>query len=161
MKVERRFAGAPRLTRKLEQMFLGQYYHAVDEKGRLTIPAGFRDEFVDGVYVTQGFDRNLRLLTEEAFKEMSEKVVRLSETNPKIRKLRRLFFSTAGRVELDRLGRVLIPQFLRDFAGLEKEAVIVGVGSLIEIWSPDSWQEQLQEISNIEANAFEFIEHDL
>lgn len=142
-------------------MFLGQFYHSVDEKGRLTIPAGYRDEFVDGVYVTQGFDRNLRLLTTPTFQEMSEKVVRLSETNPKIRKLRRLFFATAGRVELDRLGRVLIPQFLRDFACLEKEAVIVGVGNFIEIWSPVSWQEQLQEISDTEANAFQFIDHDL
>jgi MraZ protein len=142
-------------------MFLGRYYHTIDEKGRLTIPAGLRDVFVDGVYITQGFDRNLRLLTEPAFLEMAEKVMRMSETNPKIRKLRRLFFSSAGRVELDRLGRVLIPQFLRDFAGLENEAVIVGVGSAIEIWSSTSWQEQLQEISDIEANAVEFMEHDL
>jgi MraZ protein len=142
-------------------MFLGQYYHSVDEKGRMTIPAGYRDLFVDGLYVTQGFDKNLRLLTEPAFREMSEKVIRMSETNPKIRKLRRLFFSTAGRVELDRLGRVLIPQFLRDFAGLEKEAVIVGVGNAIEIWSPRTWQEQLQDLSDIEANAIEFMEHDL
>lgn len=142
-------------------MFLGQYYHSVDEKGRLTIPAGFRDVFLDGVYITQGFDKNLRLLTEPAFQEMYEKVIRLSETKPKIRKLKRLFFATAGRVELDRLGRVLIPQFLRDFAGLESDAVIVGVGNSVEIWSPTFWQEQLQDLSNIEANAIEFMEHDL
>ena len=142
-------------------MFLGQFYHSVDEKGRLTIPAGFRDGFVDGLFITQGFDKNLRILTDSAFGDMSEKVVRMSETNPKIRKLRRLFFATASRVELDRLGRVLIPQFLRSFAGLEKDAVIVGVGNFIEVWSPLSWQEQLQDLSNIEQNAIQFIELDL
>jgi MraZ protein len=142
-------------------MFLGQFYHSVDEKGRLTIPAGFRDGFVDGLYITQGFDKNLRILTGLAFNEMSEKVVRMSETNPKIRKLRRLFFASASRVALDRLGRVLIPQFLRSFAGLEKEAVIVGVGNFIEVWSPLSWQEQLQDLSDIEQNAIQFIELDL
>jgi MraZ protein len=142
-------------------MFLGQYHHAIDEKGRLTIPARYRDLLVNGAYVTQGFDLNLKLQTEPAFEAMADKVNRLSETNPKIRKLRRLFFASAGRVELDRLGRVLIPQFLRDFAGLEKEAVIVGVGEAIEIWSPESWNQQLDELNDTEANAQQFTELDL
>jgi MraZ protein len=142
-------------------MFLGQFYHTLDEKGRMTIPARFREVLADGAYVTQGFDQNLKLLTETAFEEMAGKVIRLSETNPKIRKLRRLFFSNAGRVELDRLGRVLIPQLMRDFARLEKEAVIVGVGDAIEIWSPVSWQEQLDELNDADANALQFAELDL
>ena len=92
---------------------------------------------------------------------MAAKVNGLSETNPKIRKLRRLFFASADKVEWDRLGRVLIPQFLRDFAGLDKEAIIVGVGESIEIWSPDVWQKQLDELSDAEANAQQFAELDL
>ena len=161
IKVERRISGVPQLTRKVEHMFLGQYHHTLDEKGRMTIPARFRDLLADGTYVTQGFDQNLKLLTEPAFEAMAAKVNGLSETNPKIRKLRRLFFASAGKVDLDRLGRVLIPQFLRDFAGLGKEAVIVGVGESIEIWSPDGWQKQLDELSDADANAQQFAELDL
>jgi len=142
-------------------MFLGQYQHTLDEKGRITIPARFRDLLADGAYVTQGFDQNLKLQTEPAFEAMAAKVNHLSETNPKIRKLRRLFFASAGRVELDSLGRVLIPQYLRDFAGLNKEAMIVGVGESIEIWSPGAWQKQLDELSDPEANAQQFAELDL
>jgi MraZ protein len=142
-------------------MFLGQFQHSLDEKGRLTVPASFRELLVDGAYVTQGFDQNLKLLTEPAFEAMAEKVNQLSETNPQIRKLRRLFFANASRVEMDRLGRVLIPQFLREFARLESDAVIVGVGKTIEIWSPESWREQLEDLSDAEANAQRYKEHDI
>jgi len=159
--VERRSSGVLQLTLKVEHMFLGQYQHTLDEKGRITIPARFRDLLADGAYVTQGFDQNLKLQTEPAFEAMAAKVNHLSETNPKIRKLRRLFFASAGRVELDSLGRVLIPQYLRDFAGLNKEAMIVGVGESIEIWSPGAWQKQLDELSDPEANAQQFAELDL
>jgi MraZ protein len=142
-------------------MFLGQYYHTLDSKGRMTIPARLRDSLSDGVYLTQGFDQNLRLLNEPNFDALAEKINGLSETNPKIRLLKRLFFSSASRVELDNLGRVLIPQFLRDFAGLENEAVIVGVGEAIEIWSPTAWQEQLTALSDSNANAQQFSDLDL
>jgi MraZ protein len=142
-------------------MFLGQFQHSLDEKGRLTVPASFRELLVEGAYVTQGFDQNLKLLTEPAFEAMAEKVNQLSETNPQIRKLRRLFFANASRVEMDRLGRVLIPQFLREFARLESDAVIVGVGKTIEIWSPESWREQLEDLSDAEANAQQYKEHDI
>ena len=142
-------------------MFLGQYFHTVDEKGRITIPAAFRDVFVDGAYIVQGFDKNLRLLTEPVFEAMAEKVISMSETQPKIRKLKRLIFSNSGRVELDSLGRVLVPQFLRDFAELKNEVVIVGVGNAIEIWSQPAWQGQLNDLSDSEANAQQYAEHDL
>ncbi len=142
-------------------MFLGQFYHTIDSKGRMTIPARMRDLLSDGVYLTQGFDRNLRLLNEPAFNAMAEKINHLSETNPKIRLLKRLFFSSASRVELDSLGRVLIPQFLRDFAALESEAVVVGVGEAIEIWSLSAWQEQLSALSDSDANAQQFSDLDL
>jgi MraZ protein len=142
-------------------MFLGQFQHSLDEKGRLTVPASFRELLVEGAYVTQGFDQNLKLLTEPAFEAMAEKVNQLSETNPQIRKLRRLFFANASRVEMDRLGRVLIPQFLREFARLESDAVIVGVGKTIEIWAPESWREQLEDLNDAEANAQQYKEHDI
>jgi len=157
----RRSTGVCPLKPEVEHMFLGQYHHSLDEKGRMTIPASFRELLEDGVYLTQGFDRNIKLLTESAFMEMAGKVNKLSETDPKIRKLRRLVFSNAGKVEVDRLGRVLIPNYLRDFAKLEGEAVIVGVGEAIEIWSPEAWQGQVDELSDSDANAQQFAEHDL
>jgi MraZ protein len=161
IKVERRWSGVLPLTLKVEHMFLGQYHHNLDEKGRLTIPARFRDALAEGAFLTQGFDRNLRLLTQSDFEIMAEKVNHLSMTNPDIRQLRRLIFANASEVQLDRIGRTLIPQFLRDFAGLQGEAVIVGVGEAIEIWSPEAWAEQEGMIQDAEANAQRFAELDL
>ncbi|MFH1632920.1 MAG: division/cell wall cluster transcriptional repressor MraZ [Chloroflexota bacterium] len=142
-------------------MFLGQYRHTLDSKGRLTIPARFRDLLAEGAFLTQGFDRNLRLLTEPAFKAIYDKVNHLSMTDPTTRQLRRLIFATASQVEIDSIGRVLIPQFLRDMAGLETEAVIVGVGEAIEIWSPEAWDEQVALMSDIDANSQRFADLDL
>ena len=159
--MERRWSGVLPLTQKVEHMFLGQYHHNLDEKGRLTIPARFRDALAEGAYLTQGFDRNLRLLTQADFEVMAEMVNRLSMTNPDIRQLRRLIFANASEVQLDRIGRTLIPQFLRDFAGLDSEAVVVGVGEAIEIWSPEAWAEQEGMIQDAEANAQRFAELDL
>ena len=137
-------------------MFLGQYRHSLDSKGRLTIPALFRDMLAEGAFLTQGFDRNLRLLTEPAFQAVYAQVNQLSITDPTTRHLRRLLFATASQVQLDRLGRVLIPQFLRAMAGLETEAVIVGVGEAVEIWSPAAWEEQVGLLQDTESNAQRF-----
>jgi len=139
-------------------MFLGQFYHTLDEKGRITIPASFRDLLSDGAYVTQGFDKNLNLLTETEFSEIARNVNSHSETDPKIRILRRLVFSNACKVSLDSLGRVLIPEYLRQYANLNKKAVIVGVGDAVEIWSPEFWQEQVDGLSDSNANAQQFSE---
>lgn len=142
-------------------MFLGRYHHNLDEKGRLTIPAKFRDALAEGAFLTQGFDRNLRLLTESDFEAMAAQINRLSMTDPAIRQLRRLIFATASEVQLDRIGRTLVPQFLREFSGLDNEAIIVGVGEAIEIWSPEVWAEQESLLLDAEANAQKFAELDL
>ena len=142
-------------------MFLGRYHHNLDEKGRLTIPAKFRDALAEGAFLTQGFDRNLRLLTEVDFEAMAAQINRLSMTDPAIRQLRRLIFATASHVQLDRIGRTLVPQFLREFAGLDNEAIIVGVGEAIEIWSPEVWAEQESLLLDAQANAQKFAELDL
>jgi len=142
-------------------MFLGQYHHNLDEKGRLTIPARFREALGSGAYLVQGFDRNLRLLSEAEFNALSEKVNHMNKADPAIRQLRRLIFANASRVEFDRTGRVLIPQFLRNVAGIENEAIIVGVGNDIEIWSPEAWVEQENLLQDAETNAQRFAELDL
>lgn len=146
---------------ELEQMFLGQYRHSLDDKGRLTIPAKFREELSNGAYLTQGFDKNLRLLTEQAFDSVYDKLNQMNTTDPAARELRRLVFASASQVELDSVGRVLIPQFLRDVAHLANEVVIVGVGEAIEIWAPDAWDSQITLLSDLDANSQRFVDLDL
>jgi MraZ protein len=133
-------------------MFLGQYSHNLDNKGRLTIPARYRDLLLDGAYVTQGFDRNLIVMTVSAFETLSHNVKQMSITDSKARMLRRLIFSNGERVEVDKAGRILIPQFLRQGAGLNGEAIVVGVGDYFEIWSPEHWAEQASRLQDAEAN---------
>ena len=92
---------------------------------------------------------------------MAAQINRLSMTDPAIRQLRRLIFATASEVQLDRIGRTLIPQFLREFAGLESEAIIVGVGQAIEIWSPKAWEDQENLLQDADSNTQRFAELDL
>ncbi len=139
-------------------MFLGQFYHNLDDKGRLTVPARFRDVLAaEGAYVLQGFDQNLLVLTAPTFEAISRRVNEMSMTDPMTRLLRRLLFSTANRVDVDRVGRILIPQFLRQSASLESDVVIVGAGDYFEIWSPDTWNKQVDQLQDVEANAQRFM----
>lgn len=142
-------------------MFLGQYDHNIDEKGRLTIPARFREELEKGAYITQGLDQNLVVLPTVMFEQMYQRVSEKSFTDPKARLLRRLFFSKADRVEVDKAGRILIPQFLRQPNGLDGEILIVGAGEYFEIWSRAQWSEQEKELLDTEANQERFADLDL
>jgi len=159
---------APELIRrssikdKVEHMFLGQYQHNLDSKGRLTIPSRYRDLLVEqGAYVTQGFDTNLMIWTVSAFETISKEVNRVSITDPNSRLLRRLIYANGEKLEVDRAGRILIPQYLRQFAGLDSEVVIVGVGDFFEIWSPAMWAQQLAQIQDSNANSKRFEAFDL
>jgi MraZ protein len=121
------------------------------------VPARFREELIsDGAYVMQGFDRNLMVLTTSTFDIISHRVNQMSMTDPKTRLLRRLIFSTATHVEFDRAGRILVPQFLRDAADLENGVVIVGNGDYFEIWSPELWNMQIEDLQDAEINADRF-----
>lgn len=142
-------------------MFLGQYQHNVDSKGRLTIPARYRDMLADGAYVTQGFEGNLMVMTVSAFGMITKRVKQMSITDPKARLLRRLFYSNGERVDVDKAGRILIPQFLRNTAGLNGEAVVVGVGDYFEIWSPEAWADQATILEDADSNAERFIAFDI
>ncbi|MBN1146515.1 MAG: division/cell wall cluster transcriptional repressor MraZ [Anaerolineales bacterium] len=140
-------------------MFFGQFCHNLDDKGRLTVPARYRDLLVpDGAYVMQGFDRNLMVLPRLAFEFLSRQINSQSVTDPKARMLRRLLFATADRVEVDRAGRILIPQFLRDAAGLQNSVVVVGSGEYFELWSPEEWQIQAEKLQDVQANAEQFVD---
>lgn len=142
-------------------MFLGQYRHNFDEKGRLTVPARFRELLTEGAYVTQGFEQNLMVLTIPAFEVITQRVNQTSITDPTARDLKRLLFSNADRVTPDKNGRILIPQFLREQSGLNSEAVLVGVGDYFEIWSPEQWEEKMSLLNDTDANAQRFVGLDL
>lgn len=143
-------------------MFLGQFYHNIDEKGRLTMPARFRELLaVDGAFVLRGFDHNLMVLTAESFALIYQRINHMSMTEPGARLLRRLIYSYAAPVEFDKTGRILIPPFLRDAAGIQSEVVIVGAGDYIEIWTPQSWQDQDSQLNDVNVTANRFAALDL
>ena len=142
-------------------MFLGQYRHNLDSKDRLTVPARYREPLEKGAYVMQGFDRNLMVMTDEAFDAVRAHLQGMSFTEPVTRLLRRLIFSTADRVELDKAGRILIPQFLRQNMQLDGEVVLVGAGDYFEIWAPEAWVEQNAQLQDSQANAQRFAALDL
>ena len=120
-------------------VFLGRYAHNLDAKGRLAIPARYREALAEGVILTRGIDRCLALYPLEAWKPLAEKVAALPITDADARNFRRLVFAEAADLALDAQGRVLIPPDLRRYAELEREALIVGVDTSIEVWSPQRW----------------------
>ncbi|GBD15409.1 Transcriptional regulator MraZ [bacterium HR26] len=127
-------------------MFLGRYSHTIDEKGRLAIPARFRDLFGGEAVLTRGIDRCLTLYPMAAWRPLAEKVSALSISDPDARTFRRMVFAEATVVQFDRQGRILLPPELRDYAGLERDAVVVGVNTYVEIWSPPAWSAQAEMI---------------
>lgn len=142
-------------------MFLGQYQHSLDDKGRLTIPAAFRDALGYGAFVSQGFDRNLMVMTAAYFQQVYERINAMSITDPAARLLRRLILSSAYQVEVDKAGRILLPQNLRQFLALNGEAMVVGQGEYFEIWTPTEWSSQMQTLQDAEANTQRFSTLDL
>lgn len=142
-------------------MFLGQYSHSLDDKGRLTIPSVFRDGLGEGAFISQGFDRNLMVMTAAYFKQVYDRINSMSLTDPSARLLRRLLLSSAYQVEVDKAGRILVPQNLRQFLGLNGEAMIVGQGEYFEVWSPAEWNSQMETLQDAEANAQRFAALDL
>jgi MraZ protein len=143
-------------------MFLGRYHHTIDQKGRLTVPARYRELLAaEGAYLTQGFDHNLIVYPQPIFDIISRRVNQLSMTDPSARLLKRLMFSNAELVALDKTGRILIPQFLREALSFNSEAVIVGMGDYFEIWSPDLWLGQATLMEKSEPTAMQFMDLDL
>lgn len=124
----------------VSRMFLGRYNHTLDAKGRLAIPARFREALAEGLVLTRGIDRCLALYPLDAWRPLAEKVSALPISDPDARNFRRMVFAEAADLTLDAQGRILVPPELRRYAGLEREALVVGVDSSIEIWSPDRWQ---------------------
>lgn len=137
-------------------MFLGEFQHTIDDKGRLAIPAKFRPSLTDGLVVTRGLDRCLYVWTLDQWRDLAQKLAKLPMMQGDARRIARHFFSGAVDAKLDKLGRVILPQFLREYAGLRDEVVVVGVYTRVEIWSQDNWQ---SERSIAEEQSSVFAEH--
>jgi MraZ protein len=135
----------------LLQKFLGTYEHSLDEKGRLTIPARFRELLTGGAFICQGYDRCLMVSTAAYFEEVYHRIDAQNMALPEARFLRRQILGTAFQVETDKLGRILVPQSLRAFIDLKNEARVVGQGEYFEIWTPELWNEQVTQIQDTEA----------
>lgn len=137
-------------------MFIGQHNSTLDAKNRLALPTRYKGMLSEGVYITQGFDRNLLLLTDEAFNEVLNSIKGMSISDPLARLLFRLILGSATKVDSDRNGGIFLPDELKTFANIDKEALLVGQGDYFEIWAPQLWQEQEISLNNVEANAHRF-----
>lgn len=133
-------------------MFLGEFVHTIDEKGRLTIPARFRDDLEGGLVVTCGIDRCLAIYPMKAWKRLAKKVSALPMTDRRARAFRRLVFANASDSIPDKQGRVLIPPRLREYAGLDGAVVVTGLNTYIELWNSDSWGEERGRVEGDDAD---------
>jgi MraZ protein len=121
-------------------MFLGEYEHTLDEKGRLTIPSKFRHEFTNGLVVTRGLDKCLVIYTMQGWDAYVATLDQLPADKQSSRSFIRFIFSGADHLVPDKQGRILLPSRLREFAGLGGEVFIIGTNQRLEVWSPDRWQ---------------------
>lgn len=120
-------------------MFMSEYNHTIDAKGRLIVPSRFREQLGDEFVVTKGMDGCLFVYANDDWNAFEQKLTSLPLINKEARKFARFFLAGAAQVEVDKQGRILLPANLREFASLEKDVVLVGVGSRIEIWSRENW----------------------
>lgn len=129
-------------------MFLGEFTHSIDDKGRLTIPAKFRGELAAGLVVTRGFDQNLVVYTLAGWQELAARIAERPLAGAEMRAFRRRVFSGAIDLEPDRQGRILIPDYLRSFAGITNEVVVAGMFDYVELWSSEAWATVRESVEN-------------
>lgn len=132
------------LKEKIEEnlnMFIGEYKHSIDDKGRLAIPVKFRSALHTAAVITRGLDHCLYVYTASSWQELAEKVKSLPMTKSDSRAFQRLMLAGAVDVELDNQGRVLIPDYLREYAGISKQTVVAGIYDRLEIWDEKKWEE--------------------
>ena len=137
-------------------MFLGKHSSKLDKYNRLSTPSQFREELSNRSYITQGFDRNLLVLTRDAFQEIYRRVVSLNIADPLARILLRLILGTAHEVHLDKNGHLPIPDELKEFANLHEDVLVVGQGDYFEIWSADLWNNQETQLKDADTNSSRF-----
>ncbi|MBI2515198.1 division/cell wall cluster transcriptional repressor MraZ [Candidatus Wolfebacteria bacterium] len=121
--------------------FIGEYSHNLDQKGRMAIPAKFREKMVGGAIVTRGLDHCLFVFTNKEWEALAQKLVSLPLAQSNSRAFVRLMLAGAMDVELDKQGRILIPDYLRDYACLKKQVVVAGIYNRFEIWDSEAWKQ--------------------
>ncbi|NLK38362.1 MAG: division/cell wall cluster transcriptional repressor MraZ [Epulopiscium sp.] len=126
-------------------MFMGEYQHTIDSKGRLIVPAKFRELLGEQFVVTKGLDSCLFAYPLNEWKAFEEKLKQLPLTSTDARKFVRFFFAGAAECELDNQGRVILPPNLREYAELKKDIVSIGVNNRVEIWNKEKWKEYNEE----------------
>jgi len=142
-------------------MFLGQFQHNLDEKGRLMIPARYRELLAAGAFITQGFDKCLMVMTDAYFAQVYDRINSMNLADPTARLLRRLILSNAYPVEVDKVGRILLPGNLRQVIALNGDAIVAGQGDYFEVWNPADWILQMDQLQDIETNNQRFATLDL
>ncbi|OPX88380.1 MAG: cell division protein MraZ [Pelotomaculum sp. PtaB.Bin104] len=142
-------------------MFMGEYQHSVDAKGRLFIPARLREGLGDLFILTKGLDGCLFAYPSPEWRELEQKLKSLPFTRGDARAFVRFFFSGASECEVDKQGRVLIPGNLREYAKIERDAIVIGVSTRVEIWSAQAWENyQAQAASSYEELAEKLVDFD-
>lgn len=136
-------------------MFIGEYTHNLDDKGRLAIPVKFRSQLATGAVVTKGLDNCLSLYTESAWINESERLANLPMTQAKARAYARFMLSSAFSVEIDKQGRIVLPVGLRSFANITGATVVTGLGDHIEIWNSKTWNDYSSNVEKDSANIAE------
>ena len=127
-------------------MFIGEYIHSIDNKKRLAIPARFRKEFGEKAILTRGLDNCLFLYPLQEWQRFSEKLGQLSMGQANTRSFARLMLAGASEVDFDNLGRILIPDYLKNYADLKKKIIVAGVLNRLEIWDREKWEKYKEEI---------------
>lgn len=122
-------------------MLLGEYKHSVDEKGRLAIPVKFRDVLKAGAIITRGLDKSLFIFSLTEWDALAKKLIALPLAQGNSRAFARLMLAGAADMKLDQQGRLLVPDYLREYAGIGKQAVVAGLYNRIEVWNAETWQE--------------------
>lgn len=131
------------------KLFLGEYVHVLDDRGRITLPRKIRQELVgEEIVVSRGFDACIFGFDRESWEKEAEKHLEGSLTDPKSREIRRFLFAAAENIEIDRLGRILLPAHLKEHAKIEKNVVVVGAGDHFEIWEKTVWERQSATITS-------------
>jgi MraZ protein len=134
-------------------MFWGEYTHQLDSKGRLIIPARYRPHLSQDAILTRGLDRNLVIYPAETWVAVTRQLNQMPITQPTSRALRRLLFSGAVQLELDKQGRILLPNHLRSYASIGEEVLLIGMETFVELWEPSEWRVALEGISGILADS--------
>jgi len=145
-----------KVTRIVEKMFIGEYQHNIDDKGRLAVPSKFRAKLADGAVVTRGLDNCLFLYTKEEWEKLAVKLSELPISQGSARAFSRLMLAGAMEVDIDKQGRVILPSYLRDYAEIKKSVIVTGLYNRIEIWSNENWQQYKK---NTEKDSNEIAEH--